>query len=70
MEKITKSDLEQVLKLFNDVMGTEEDKSFGDALTSLFNMDDEKFSLISRCIHQPYQQSVNNRNSKLVLDKE
>ena len=40
MEKITKSDLEQVLKLFNDIMGTEEDKSFGDALTSLFNMDD------------------------------
>ena len=33
MEKITKSDLEQVLKLFNDIMGTEEDKSFGDALT-------------------------------------
>ena len=67
MEKITKSDLEQVLKLFNDVMGTEEDKSFGDALTSLFNMDDEKFALISPGILQSFQQSVNNPNDKLSL---
>ena len=67
MEKITKSDLEQVLKLFNDVMGTEEDKSFGDALTSLFNMDDEKFALISPGILQSFQQSVNNPNDKLGL---
>ena len=67
MEKITKSDLEQVLKLFNDVMGTEEDKSFGDALTSLFNMDDEKFALISPGIPQSVQQSVNNPNDKLGL---
>ena len=67
MEKITKSDLEQVLKLFNDIMGTEEDKSFGDALTSLFNMDDEKFVLISPGILQSFQQSVNNPNDKLGL---
>ena len=67
MEKITKSDLEQVLKLFNDIMGTEEDKSFGDALTSLFNMDDEKFALISPGIFQSFQQSVNNPNDKLGL---
>ena len=67
MEKITKSDLEQVLKLFNDIMGTEEDKSFGDALTSLFNMDDEKFALISPGILQSFQQSVNNPNDKLSL---
>ena len=67
MEKITKSDLEQVLKLFNDIMGTEEDKSFGDALTSLFNMDDEKFTLISPGILQSFQQSVNNPNDKLGL---
>ena len=67
MEKITKSDLEQVLKLFNDIMGTEEDKSFGDALTSLFNMDDEKFALISPGIFQSFQQSVNNPNNKLGL---
>ena len=67
MEKITKTDLEQVLKLFNDVMGTEEDKSFGDALTSLFNMDDEKFALISPGILQSFQQSVNNPNDKLGL---
>ena len=67
MEKITKSDLEQVLKLFNDIMGTEEDKSFGDALTSLFNMDDEKFALISPGILQSFQQSVNNPNDKLGL---
>ena len=67
MEKITKSDLEQVLKLFNDVMGTEEDKSFGDVLTSLFNMDDEKFALISPGILQSFQQSVNNPNDKLGL---
>ena len=67
MEKITKSDLEQVLKLFNDIMGTEEDKSFGDALTSLFNMDDEKFALISPGILQSFQQSINNPNDKLGL---
>ena len=67
MEKITKSDLEQVLKLFNDIMGTEEDKSFGDVLTSLFNMDDEKFALISPGILQSFQQSVNNPNDKLGL---
>ncbi len=67
MEKITKTDLEQVLKLFNDIMGTEEDKSFGDALTSLFNMDDEKFALISPGILQSFQQSVNNPNDKLGL---
>ena len=67
MEKITKSDLEQVLNLFNDIMGTEEDKSFGDALTSLFNMDDEKFTLISPGILQSFQQSVNNPNDKLGL---
>ena len=67
MEKITKTDLEQVLKLFNDIMGTEEDKSFGDALTSLFNMDDEKFTLISPGILQSFQQSVNNPNDKLGL---
>lgn len=67
MEKITKSDLEQVLKLFNNIMGTEEDKSFGDALTSLFNMDDEKFTLISPGILQSFQQSVNNPNDKLGL---
>ena len=67
MEKITKSDLEQVLKLFNDIMCTEEDKSFGDALTSLFNMDDEKFALISPGILQSFQQSVNNPNDKLGL---
>ena len=67
MEKITKSDLEQVLNLFNDIMGTEEDKSFGDALTSLFNMDDEKFALISPGILQSFQQSVNNPNDKLSL---
>ena len=67
MEKITKSDLEQVLNLFNDIMGTEEDKSFGDALTSLFNMDDEKFALISPGILQSFQQSVNNPNDKLGL---
>ena len=67
MEKITKSDLEQVLKLFNDIMGTEEDKSFGNALTSLFNMDDEKFTLISPGILQSFQQSVNNPNDKLGL---
>ena len=67
MEKITKSDLEQVLKLFNNIMGTEEDKSFGDALTSLFNMDDEKFALISPGILQAFQQSVNNPNDKLGL---
>lgn len=67
MEKITKSDLEQVLKLFNDIIGTEEDKSFGDALTSLFNMDDEKFALISPGILQSFQQSVNNPNDKLGL---
>ena len=67
MEKITKSDLEQVLKLFNDIIGTEEDKSFGDALTSLFNMDDEKFTLISPGILQSFQQSVNNPNDKLGL---
>ena len=67
MEKITKSDLEQVLKLFNDIMGTEEDKSFGDALTSLFNIDDEKFALISPGILQSFQQSVNNPNDKLGL---
>ena len=67
MEKITKTDLEQVLKLFNDIMGTEEDKSFGDALTSLFNMDDEKFALISPGILQSFQQSVNNPNDKLSL---
>lgn len=67
MEKITKSDLEQVLKLFNDITGTEEDKSFGDALTSLFNMDDEKFALISPGILQSFQQSVNNPNDKLGL---
>ena len=67
MEKITKSDLEQVLKLFNDIMGIEEDKSFGDALTSLFNMDDEKFALISPGILQSFQQSVNNPNDKLGL---
>ena len=67
MEKITKSDLEQVLKLFNNIMGTEEDKSFGDALTSLFNMDDEKFALISPGILQSFQQSVNNPNDKLSL---
>ena len=67
MEKITKSDLEQVLKLFNDIIGTEEDKSFGDALTSLFNMDDEKFILISPGILQSFQQSVNNPNDKLGL---
>lgn len=67
MEKITKIDLEQVLKLFNDIMGTEEDKSFGDALTSLFNMDDEKFTLISPGILQSFQQSVNNPNDKLGL---
>ena len=67
MEKITKSDLEQILKLFNDIMGTEEDKSFGDALTSLFNMDDEKFALISPGILQSFQQSVNNPNDKLGL---
>ena len=67
MEKITKSDLEQVLKLFNDIMGTEEDKSFGDALTSLFNMNDEKFALISPGILQSFQQSVNNPNDKLGL---
>ena len=67
MEKITKSDLEQVLKLFNDIMGTEEDKSFGNALTSLFNMDDEKFALISPGILQSFQQSVNNPNDKLGL---
>ena len=67
MEKITKSDLEQVLRLFNNIMGTEEDKSFGDALTSLFNMDDEKFALISPGILQSFQQSVNNPNDKLGL---
>lgn len=67
MEKVTKSDLEQVLKLFNDIIGTEEDKSFGDALTSLFNMDDEKFALISPGILQSFQQSVNNPNDKLGL---
>ena len=67
MEKITKIDLEQVLKLFNDIMGTEEDKSFGDALTSLFNIDDEKFALISPGILQSFQQSVNNPNDKLGL---
>ena len=67
MEKITKSDLEQVLNLFNDIIGTEEDKSFGDALTSLFNMDDEKFALISPGILQSFQQSVNNPNDKLGL---
>ena len=67
MEKITKSDLEQVLNLFNDIMGTEEDKSFGDALTSLFNMDNEKFALISPGILQSFQQSVNNPNDKLSL---
>ena len=67
MEKITKSDLEQILNLFNDIMGTEEDKSFGDALTSLFNMDDEKFTLISPGILQSFQQSVNNPNDKLGL---
>ena len=67
MEKITKSDLEQVLNLFNDIMSTEEDKSFGDALTSLFNMDDEKFALISPGILQSFQQSVNNPNDKLGL---
>ena len=67
MEKITKSDLEQVLKLFNDIMDAEEDKSFGDALTSLFNMDDEKFALISPGILQSFQQSVNNPNDKLGL---
>lgn len=67
MEKITKSDLEQVLNLFNDIMGTEEDKSFGDALTSLFNMDNEKFTLISPGILQSFQQSVNNPNDKLGL---
>ena len=67
MEKITKTDLEQVLKLFNDIMGTEENKSFGDALTSLFNMDDEKFTLISPGILQSFQQSVNNPNDKLGL---
>ena len=48
-------------------MGTEEDKSFGDALTSLFNMDDEKFALISPGILQSFQQSVNNPNDKLSL---
>ena len=67
MEKITKSDLEQVLKLFNDIMGTEEDTSFADALTSLFNMDDEKFALISPGILPSFQQSVNNLNDKLGL---
>ena len=48
-------------------MGTEEDKSFGDALTSLFNMDDEKFALISPGILQSFQQSINNPNDKLGL---
>ena len=67
MEKITKIDLEQVLKLFNDIMDTEEDKTFGDALISLFNMDDEKFALISPGILQSFQQSVNNPNDKLGL---
>ena len=67
MEKITKSDLEQVLNLFNDIMGTEGDNSFGDALASLFNMDDEKFTLISPGIIQAFQQSVNNPNDKLGL---
>lgn len=67
MEKITKTELEQVVSLLNDVMGTEGDNSFGDALTSLFNMPDDKFTLITPGILQSFQQSVNNPNDKLGL---
>lgn len=67
MEKITKTELEQVVSLLNDVMGTEGDNSFGDALTSLFNMPDDKFTLITLGILQSFQQSVNNPNDKLGL---
>ena len=67
MEKITKTELEQVVSLLNDVMGTEGDNSLGDALTSLFNMPDDKFTLITPGILQSFQQSVNNPNDKLGL---
>lgn len=67
MEKITKTELEQVVSLLNDIMGTEGDNSFGDALTSLFNMPDDKFTLITPGILQSFQQSVNNPNDKLGL---
>ena len=67
MEKITKTELEQVVSLLNDIMGTEGDNSFGDALTSLFNMSDDKFTLIAPGILQSFQQSVNNPNDKLGL---
>lgn len=67
MEKITKTELEQAVSLLNDIMGTEGDNSFGDALTSLFNMPDDKFTLITPGILQSFQQSVNNPNDKLGL---
>ena len=67
MEKITKTELEQVVSLLNDIMGAEGDNSFGDALTSLFNMPDDKFTLIAPGILQSFQQSVNNPNDKLGL---
>lgn len=67
MEKITKTELEQVVSLLNDIMGTEGDNSFGDALTSLFNTSDDKFTLIAPGILQAFQQSVNNPNDKLGL---
>lgn len=67
MEKITKTELEQVAGLLNDIMGIEGDSSFGDALTSLFNMPDDKFTLIAPGILQSFQQSANNPNDKLGL---
>lgn len=67
MEKITKTELEQVVSLLNDIMGAEGGNSFGDVLASLFNMSDDKFTLIAPGILQSFQQSVNNPNDKLGL---
>lgn len=68
MDKITKVDLNELLKTFGQIVGEpEDDVSFADMLGSLFSMDEKNFELISPGIIQSFQLSVNNPNDKLAL---
>lgn len=68
MEKITKTEVEELLNSLGNIIGGEEDgPSFLEALNSLFNLDDEKFKLLAPGIVQAFEMSVNNPNDKLSL---
>lgn len=68
MEKITKTEVEELLNTLSNIMGGEEEgSSFYELINSLFNLDDDKFELLAPGIIQSFEMSVNNPNDKLSL---